>query len=136
MQNAGLCAVRRLWRDQNGSSTVEFVLWLPLFAFMLMLTANASFVYLDLTRMENAARDGARRIALGYDAASVTTAVAGQLPQADYTIDASCTTAEVACIKISRSTDSMLPFTNFLGVGSLLGRTFGSEIRMRKEPGV
>lgn len=129
-------AVSKLWRDEAGSSTVEFVLWVPLFAFLLMLTVNASFVYMDLTRMENAARDGARRIAMGNDAESVVSAVMSQLPSGDYNIDTNCTTTEVACISVSRPSESILPFANFLGIGNLLGQTFGSEIRMHKEPGV
>ena len=126
---------QRFFRDANGSATIEFVLWVPLFGFLLMLTANAAFTYLDMTRMENAARDGARRISIGIDSASVTNTVAAQLPDGDYTVDVSCTTVEVACVRISRPSDSMLPFNNFMGVGNLLGKTFGAEVRMRREPG-
>ena len=127
--------MRRLWRDESGNSSLEFVVWLPLFTFLLMFTANAGFIYLDLAKMENAARDGARRLSIGESAATVTTEVAAQLPNSEYyTIDVSCTTADVVCIRISRPSEDMLPFANFMGVGNLLGQTWGSEIRMNREP--
>ena len=127
----------RLLRDEKGSSSLEFVLWVPLFAFLLMLTANASFAYMDLTRMQNVARDGARRIAMGqYDTTTIVAYIRGELPNGDYVIDTSCSTSDYACVNVTRSSDSMLPFTNFLGVGDLLGRTLGSAIKMRYEPGV
>lgn len=130
-------SIRRLFCDQNGSSTVEFVLWVPLFGFLLMFTANASFVYMDLTRMENAARDGARRVAMGqFTKDNIAPFVLSQLPNADYSVDASCSTDDYACVYVTRPTDSMLPFTNFMGVGNLLGQTFGTAIKMRYEPGV
>lgn len=125
---------RFLW-DETGSATIEFVLWVPLFAFLLAFTASISFVYLDAARMENAARDGARRISMGQDTAAVTTAMAQQLPDLGYNIDASCTTTEVACISITRPSENVLPFVNFSGVSSLLGENFGAEVRMRREPG-
>ena len=103
----------------------------------LMLTANASFAYMDITRMENVARDSARRIAMGqYNPNSIETVVREQLPSADYTVDASCSTTDYACVYIARSTDSMLPFTKFLGIGDLLGKDMGVAIKMRYEPGV
>lgn len=123
-------------QNEDGSSTIEFVLWVPLFGFLLMLTVNTSFVFLDLMRMENAARDGARRVATGeFNVTTVEPFVLAQLPAADYGADTDCSNAEYACVKISRPTESMLPFRNFLGVGSLLGKSFGVTIRYKYEPG-
>jgi hypothetical protein len=58
------------------------------------------------------------------------------LPDADYSVDATCSTQDYACVYVTRPTNSMLPFANFIGVGDLLGRTFGTAIKMRYEPGV
>ena len=43
--------------DDSGSETIQFVVWLPLFAFLLVIVTDASFLYLYHTEMENVARD-------------------------------------------------------------------------------
>lgn len=49
-------------RDEDGSHTVEFVIWVPLFVFFLAATIDASVLYLTHTEMWNVARDAARRM--------------------------------------------------------------------------
>ena len=50
-------------RDERGSATLEMLLWLPLFFFLLLLTVDASIVYWRHGEMWNAARDLARAVA-------------------------------------------------------------------------
>ena len=126
--------VVRFLSDESGSSTVEFVLWVPLFATLLMMTVDASFMYMNMTRMENAARDGARRLAMGqYDEAAIVPVVLSGLPAGDFNVNANCSTADYACITVRRPSGSMMAFGFFK---PLLGQNFGAEIRMRYEPGV
>jgi len=49
-------------RDDRGSETIQFVVWLPLTAVLLVLVTDASFLYLYHTEMANVARDTARRM--------------------------------------------------------------------------
>lgn len=129
--------VRRFLRDERGNATIEFVIWIPWFMFLLLMVADASFLYLDMTRMENAARDGARRLSTGqYDTTNVDTAVLKNLPVANtYTISSNCSTAEYACVAIYRPVNQILAF-NFMHWGdAILGEKFGAEIKMRWEPG-
>ena len=120
--------------DQAGSASIEFVLWIPVFAVLLMMTVDASFLYMNLTKMENAARDGARRVAMGqYDAESIATVVHEGLPAPDLVVDATCSTDDYACVTVMRPAAGMMAFGFFT---PLLGESMRTEIRMRKEPGV
>lgn len=53
------------WTDERGQSTIEFVIWIPLFVFFLAATIDASILYLTQTEMWNVARDTARRVTTG-----------------------------------------------------------------------
>ena len=52
-------------RDERGSYTIEFCLWIPVFLFFLAATIDASMLYLTHNAMWNAARDTARRVTTG-----------------------------------------------------------------------
>ncbi len=54
----------RFLRDETGSATVEFVLWVPLFGFLLALIADCTMVFMANARMWDVARDTTRRMAL------------------------------------------------------------------------
>ena len=51
--------------DERGSETIQFVSWIPLFAFLLITVTDVSFLYLAHTEMNNIARDIARRMSSG-----------------------------------------------------------------------
>lgn len=126
--------IGRFLKDERGSFTIEFVLWVPLFAFLLMLASDASFMYLTLTRMENAARDAVRQVSIGrLDADTVDSYVAGGLDAGPYEVSIECSTSEIACITISRPVATIVTFDV---LSSLVGQSVGAETRMRLEPGV
>ena len=52
-------------RDEHGTVTIESVLWIPVFAIVLVVAIDATVLYLHQTEMVNVARDVARRIARG-----------------------------------------------------------------------
>ena len=52
-------------RDERGSYTIEFCLWIPMFLFFLAATVDASLLYMTHNNMWNAARDTARRASTG-----------------------------------------------------------------------
>lgn len=125
--------VARFVQDDHGSVTIEFVLWMPLFSLLLMIAADASLMYLTMTRMENVARDAARRVSMGQlSPATVAGHVAGQL-SGPYSASAACTTAELACVQISRPVDSVITFAVF---GPLIGQSVGTRTMIRLEPDV
>lgn len=51
--------------DERGSATIEFVLWVPIFATILVAAIDATVLYLHHTEMWNVSRDVARRVAVG-----------------------------------------------------------------------
>lgn len=55
----------RFLRDERGSATIEFVLWVPVFVVLLIATTDATILYLSHTEMWNVSRDIARRLAVG-----------------------------------------------------------------------
>ncbi len=57
--------VSEFLRDEHGSATIEFVLWVPLYVVLLVAVTDASVLYLTHTEMWNTARDTARRISVG-----------------------------------------------------------------------
>ena len=52
-------------RDDKGSQTIEFVLWLPIIGALLVIISYASILYTAHTEMWNVARDTARRMTTG-----------------------------------------------------------------------
>jgi Flp pilus assembly protein TadG len=52
-------------RDERGSQTIEFVLWLPIIGALLVVISYASILYMTHTEMWNVARDTARRLTVG-----------------------------------------------------------------------
>ena len=50
-------------RDEHGSATIEFVLWVPVFVILLIAAIDATVLYLHHTEMWNVSRDIARRVA-------------------------------------------------------------------------
>jgi Flp pilus assembly protein TadG len=61
----------RNFSDDSGATTVEFVLWVPVFMFILMITVDVSLLFLRQSNLWYVARDVARNASLrqyhGYD---------------------------------------------------------------------
>lgn len=60
----------RFRRDENGNATVEFVLWLPLIAGIIVGTFDLNIVLMTQSNMWQVARDVARRVSTGELTAS------------------------------------------------------------------
>jgi Flp pilus assembly protein TadG len=54
-----------LWQDERGASAVEFALVLPVLVMLLLGVIQYGSLFLVQTRMNDAARDTARRLAVG-----------------------------------------------------------------------
>lgn len=68
--------IRQFVHDPNGSATVEFVLWLPVFFLVLMLTVDSSRFLFSQTNMWRAASDTTRMLAVGALSSSTAPAYA------------------------------------------------------------
>ena len=52
-------------RDEDGSSTIEFLLWVPVLMLMLTISTDATLLMHQQQNFYNAARDASRQVALG-----------------------------------------------------------------------
>ncbi len=55
----------RNFGDESGATTVEFVLWVPVFMLILMLTVDVSLLFLRQSNLWQVARDTARQVSIG-----------------------------------------------------------------------
>ncbi len=118
-------------RDEHGSATIEFVIWVPLYVVLLVAVTDASILYLTHTEMWNAARDTARRMSVGALTAADAPDRAGEmllLSGRSYTVAAS--DAGPVMVEISVNVGDASIFGFFKPV---LGRQLTARVVMWKE---
>ena len=57
--------VRRFRDDQEGSSSIEFLFWVPVMVMFLTMVTDATLLMHEQQNLYNAARDASRQVALG-----------------------------------------------------------------------
>ena len=126
--------VSQFLRDERGSATIEFVLWVPIFVVILVAATDATILYLHHTEMWNVSRDVARRVAVG----DMTEAEAVNVVQNEmylysraYTVSTSDPTELDVKIMIQTSVADASVFGFFKPV---LGRYLTAMVTMRREP--
>ena len=68
--------VLRFKREDDGSVSIEFVLWFPVFIALLMVVTDLTFIYTTNANMWDAARDYARKMSIrDMDAAEAKTEI-------------------------------------------------------------
>ena len=124
----------RFLRDERGSATIEFVLWVPVFVIILVAATDATVLYLHHTEMWNVSRDVARRIAVG-DMTEADAAAAVQnemfLYSRAYTVATSNPTELDVRIMIQTNVGDASVFGFFKPV---MGRYLTAMVTMRREP--
>jgi Flp pilus assembly protein TadG len=121
-------------RDERGSATIEFVLWVPVFVIILVAATDATILYLHHTEMWNVSRDVARRVAVGDMTEADAAAVVGNemfLYSSAYTVSTSNPTDLDVSIQIQTSIADASVFGFFKPV---LGRFLTATVTMRREP--
>jgi Flp pilus assembly protein TadG len=128
-------------RDERGSQTIEFVLWLPIIGALLVVISYASILYMTHTEMWNVARDTARRLTvrtlLPADAEVYARSqlklydVFGTDYQIVATEDAAASTMTVV-ITLGVADGSF--DAGFFGAFSLVGGTMAARVVMRSAP--
>lgn len=126
-------SVREFFRDERGNASVEFVLWIPGFALLLIVTTDASVLYLTHTEMWNVARDTARKVAIGEitDAEAVTEA-RNNLPARPYVISASSSAELEVFVRIQITVSDAAVFGKYMG--SILDLPMVARVSLRREP--
>ena len=116
-------------RDDKGSPSFEFLLWVPIFVALLIIVMDATTLYISQTEMENVARDTARRIVKGLppDLARANALNSMSLRDLPYSVVATFDPAIGADVTIAlQSGDkSYLAYANTL---MILGTTIGARV--------
>jgi len=126
--------VTKFLRDEHGSATIEFVLWVPVFVVILVAATDATILYLHHTEMWNVSRDVARRVAVGDMSEADAVNVVGTemyLYSSAYTVSTSNPTDLDVSIQIQTSIADASVFGFFKPV---LGRYLTATVTMRREP--
>jgi len=120
-------------KREDGVIAVESVLWFPVFVLIAAVIVDVSSLVISQTRMQNAAADGARLVALGR----LTESQAETLMAARSTSDTDYTTNIVIGTNIVQATVEM-NYSDLVGLGvfSQITGTFGAEAFFRLEAGV
>jgi len=134
-------------RDDRGSQTIEFVLWLPIIGALLVIISYASILYSTHTEMWNVARDTARRMTTGvFDVDKVLdedAAIAYAQSQlihyeffgSGYDVTTTeDTVAETMTVVITLGVSDGSFDAGFFGAFSLVGGTMAARVVMRAEP--
>ena len=127
-------------RDDRGSQTIEFVLWLPIIGALLVIISYASILYSTHTEMWNVARDTARRMTTGVLEVGVPAEEYAQSQLKHYeffgsgyevtaTEDADRMIVEITLGVTDGSFDA-----GFFGAFTLVGGTLAARVVMRAEP--
>jgi len=124
--------VSRFFRDEGGSATIEFVLWVPVFVVLLVATTDATILYLSHTEMWNVSRDIARRLSVG----DLTEAQAVEEAKKELFLYSRAYT-----VGTSVGIDVVVEITTNVGDASVfgffepvLGRDLSARVVMRREP--
>ena len=85
------CSLPGFWQDEEGSYTIESVIWFPIFEILLTIVTNVSIVFFNESQILRVMQDGNRALSLGRlrDADEVETYVSNNLAylKAAMTID-------------------------------------------------
>jgi hypothetical protein len=123
-------------KDDSGSETVQFVVFIPLFASMLVIMTDASFLYLNHSEIWNVARDTARRMAAGQltGEQEAVDYASSQMTMFDnqYHVSASYDPDSTMVIQISVPIADAMIFGKFLQ--PVMGQSIGARFEMRSEP--
>lgn len=57
--------IKKFWRNEDGSATIEAVLWLPLFVVFFVMVADVSFVFHRQAQMLRVVQDANRAFSVG-----------------------------------------------------------------------
>ncbi len=126
--------VSQFLRDEHGSATIEFVLWVPIFVVILVAATDATILYLHHTEMWNVSRDVARRVAVG----DITEADAVNVVQNEmflYSRAYTVATSDPADLDVQIMIQTRIADASVFGFFEpVLGRYLTAMVTMRREP--
>lgn len=64
-ENRTVSRLHRFWKDEEGSFTIEAVIWMPIFAIVLAVVVNVSLVFFSESQILRVVQDANRAFSLG-----------------------------------------------------------------------
>ncbi len=126
--------VSEFLRDEHGSATIEFVLWVPIFVVILVAATDATVLYLHHTEMWNVSRDVARRVAVG-DMSETDAATAVQNEMFLYSRAYTVATSDPTDLDVQIMIQTRIADASVFGFFEpVLGRYLTAMVTMRREP--
>ena len=126
----------RFLRDDRGSETIQFVSWVPLIAFLLVIVTDASFLYLNHSEMTNVARDTARRLTTGslQTDTDARNYALGELARYahDYEVEVLHDPDNAMIVLVSVPVVEVATFGHF--VAPVIGERIKARVAMRSDP--
>ena len=123
----------RFLKKEDGSVTVEFVIWLPVVLALFLLAVDATFIFLGAGNMWQTSREAARVVSrYGMTEAEAETWVANRASFTDFTpaVDITFETGDVI-VRTSMPVRAMTPFGMF---GFADDAAYSTEVRHAMEP--
>lgn len=128
--------LRAYIKDETGTITLDFVIWIPVFCAILAFAADVSLTFYGYSRMWDVARDTGRRVATGqFDAGEGQVYALQQLPATtSYTVDIDDSSTDDIVITISANGMGLVFGNVFWGAIDVLSETsLSATYTMRKE---
>ena len=124
-------------RDDRGSQTIEFMLWIPIFVGLLIIVMDATTIYITHTEMENVARDTARRMIKGLAPADAIDHAVNEMRLRNYPYTVTATfdpdTGADVSIAIQTGAIGIIGYLNPVAINSAVIR---ARVFMRPDPTV
>ena len=127
-------SVDRFLRDSKGAVTIEFIVLVPAFVFLMVFFTDVSIIYLTHSEMYNAARDVSRRMATGElkTATEVKTYAAEHLHLGARTYSVDPQFGDAMTVTIAIGIDEAVFFGAFFQ--PILGRSLVATSTVQREP--
>ncbi len=125
----------RFLKGNDGSVTVEFVLWLPLFLALILVTADASLAFTRQSNFWTVSRDTARIVSRhGLDTGEAQRYAQRQARFSGYTPDVSVRVDPIASTVTVTITGDAKKLAPFGVLGLALGSTVSAQVTQTLEP--
>ncbi|MFT5304054.1 MAG: hypothetical protein ACI814_004878 [Mariniblastus sp.] len=128
-----VCIMKRFLNDLSGSVTIEFVLWVPMIFFFMLLATDASLAFMRQSQMWQVSRETARVVSrYGMDEAAAESFAASGAKFGSYTtsVDVSFVSGDVI-VTMAVPSRALAPFGT---LGFLMNEKISTRVTHAMEP--
>ena len=115
--------IERFRRDESGSATVEALLWMPIFIYLLVLITDVSLIYYGKAQALRAIQDGNRALSVRFLS---STGATEDFVEARLQVHSPSVAATTSISDGIVTTSARMPASELMAVGSI--PTFGNTV--------